>query len=212
MKVKICGITQRKDAEQCDALEVDYLGFNFYRLSKRYILPEKARDIIPFLKRAKPVGVFVEQDLDYIKGIVDMCNLYGIQIHGSENSEFCYRIKKLFPDRMVIQVFRIKETIPSNLNDFDADYYLFDSFDDSSPGGTGKTFDWTVLQKMESIAQRSFIAGGINPENVKALISCVDVYGIDVASGVEKVPGIKDMEKVRQLLVKTKGCVNDKIT
>ncbi|HOK80012.1 MAG TPA: phosphoribosylanthranilate isomerase [bacterium] len=212
MKVKICGITQKKDAQQCDALGVDYLGFNFYRLSKRYILPEKARDIISILKRAKPVGIFVEQDLDYIKMIVDRCNLYGIQIHGSERPEFCNRVRKLFPDQMIIQVFRVKETVPANLSDFDADYYLFDSFDSASPGGTGKPFDWTVLQMLQPVAQKSFIAGGITPENVEKLIARINVYGIDVASGVEKAPGIKDIEKVKQLLGKTKRSVNGEIT
>ncbi|MGB9641809.1 MAG: phosphoribosylanthranilate isomerase [Candidatus Ratteibacteria bacterium] len=205
MKVKICGITQKKDAEQCDALGVDYLGFNFYRLSKRYILPEKARDIISILKRAKPIGIFVEQDLDYIKMIVDICHLYGIQIHGTERPEFCYRVRKLFPDQIIIQVFRIKETVPANLRDFDTDYYLFDSFDSASPGGTGKPFNWTVLQKLQPVAQKSFIAGGINPENVGRLIARINAYGIDIASGVEKAPGIKDIEKVKQLLVKTRG-------
>jgi len=212
MKVKICGITRKSDAIFCDQIGVDFLGFNFYRLSPRYITTEKAGEIILSLKNAKPIGVFVEQDINYIKDITEICNLSGIQIHGGESVEFCKSIRRIFPDLIIIQSLRVREKIPETISDFECDYFLFDSFDPDKPGGTGKTFDWKILPLINRFAARSFIAGGINPENVDRLLCSITPFGVDIASGVEKSPGIKDCEKIRILMEKVRKKTNEKNT
>lgn len=212
MKLKICGITRKSDAEFCDSVGVDYLGFNFYKESKRYLNPETAKEIIASLKNAKAIGVFVEQNVRYISEITGFCKLSGIQIHGEESVDFCKVLKELFPQLIIIQAFRIKEKLPENLDQFNADFFLFDSFDPDSFGGTGKRFDWKILPLIRPVAYKSFIAGGINPENIDKLISSLVPFGIDVASGVEKSPGIKDFEKIRLIVEKVKGKSSEKDT
>ncbi len=204
MKIKVCGITRMQDAQACDFLGIDYLGFNFWQYSKRYITAENAKPIIASLKNAKPIGIFVEKDLEYIKRIVEQCALAGIQLHTEESISFCKEIKKLFPVCIIIQAFRVKDCLPENLNDFDADYFLFDTFSSTSMGGTGMTFDWNILELLKPLSNRTFIAGGINAENIEKLLSVIKPFAIDVASGVEISPGIKDIEKVKLLLSKVK--------
>lgn len=204
MKVKICGITRVQDAQACDLLGVDYIGFNFWQHSKRYIKVKDAKPIIASLKKAKPIGVFVEKDLEYIKKIVEQCEIAGIQLHGNQSSSFCNKTKKLFPRCMIIQAFRIKDCLPENLKDFAADYFLFDTFSDIEMGGTGTTFNWNILEYLKPFSDRVFIAGGINSENVVKLLSIIKPFAIDVASGVEISPGIKDIEKIKLLLLKVR--------
>jgi len=209
MKVKICGITRKEDAIICEKLGIDYLGFNFYSGSKRFIKPESAKFIISELKKIKTIGVFVENDLDSIKKIVEFCGLDGIQIHSEQSPVFCNKIKREFPGLIIIQAFRIKSSIPENINDFDADYFIFDSFDERQFGGTGKIFDWKILDKAGEILKKTFIAGGVNPDNVEKIVFLTNIYGIDVASGVEISPGIKDKNKIKCLLSKI-GRLNEK--
>ena len=209
MKVKICGITRKEDAIICEKLGIDYLGFNFYSGSKRFIKPESAKFIISELKKIKTIGVFVENDLDSINKIVEFCGLDGIQIHSEQSPVFCNKIKREFPGLIIIQAFRIKSSIPENINDFDADYFIFDSFDERQFGGTGKIFDWKILDKAGEILKKTFIAGGVNPDNVEKIVFLTNIYGIDVASGVEISPGIKDKNKIKCLLSKI-GRLNEK--
>ncbi|MCM8806184.1 MAG: phosphoribosylanthranilate isomerase [Candidatus Omnitrophica bacterium] len=209
MKVKICGITRKEDAIICEKLGIDYLGFNFYSGSKRFIKPESAKFIISELKKIKTIGVFVENDLDSIKKIVEFCGLDGIQIHSEQSPVFCNKIKREFPGLIIIQAFRIKGSIPENINDFDADYFIFDSFDERQFGGTGKIFDWKILDKAGEVLKKTFIAGGVNPDNVEKIVFLTNIYGIDVASGVEISPGIKDKNKIKCLLSKI-GRLNEK--
>jgi len=209
MKVKICGITRKEDAIICEKLGIDYLGFNFYSGSKRFIKPESAKFIISELKKIKTIGVFVENDLDSIKKIVEFCGLDGIQIHSEQSPVFCNKIKREFPGLIIIQAFRIKSSIPENINDFDADYFIFDSFDERQFGGTGKIFDWKILDKAGEVLKKTFIAGGVNPDNVEKIVFLTNIYGIDVASGVEISPGIKDKNKIKCLLSKI-GRLNEK--
>ncbi|MCM8817774.1 MAG: phosphoribosylanthranilate isomerase [Candidatus Omnitrophica bacterium] len=205
MKIKICGITRKSDAILCESVGVDFLGFNFFTFSKRFIQPENAREIIGSLKKAKPVGVFVEPDIDYIRSVVERCNLMGIQIHGSESTSFCNELKKMFPGFIIIQAIRIKDKLPDNLSSFKCDYFLFDSFSTNMPGGTGKTFNWEILELIKPLAHKSFIAGGITLENIDKLLSVITPFGIDVATGVEKSPGVKDPEKIKKMVEKVKG-------
>lgn len=204
MKLKICGITSESDAKMCDSLGVDYLGFNFYRLSKRYIAPENAVTIIRNLKNAISVGIFVEPEVNYIKEIVKSCNLAAVQIHSRQSSEFCKRLRDILPGIVLIQAFNINQALPENLLSFECDYFLFDRYDPEMPGGTGKNFNWELLPFLKKVAHRSFIAGGITPDNVDRLFSLITPYGIDVATGVEKAPGIKDIDKVKIMVEKVK--------
>ncbi|HPC29706.1 MAG TPA: phosphoribosylanthranilate isomerase [bacterium] len=210
MKVKICGITRQKDAGICDILGVEYIGLNFWQHSKRYIDIEKAKSITASLKRSKPIGIFVEKDLEYIKTIIGQCSLSGIQIYAGESSVFCNEVKKQFPRYMIIQAFRIKDCLPGNLSDFNADYFLFDALSDSYMGGTGTTFNWDTLKLLKPYSYKTFIAGGINAENIEQLLSIINPFAVDIASGVEISPGIKDVEKIKLLLSKIKRISNEK--
>lgn len=205
MKVKICGITRELDAILCENFGVDYIGFNFFTGSKRYISPDEARSIITSLQKVKPVGVFVEPDFDYIIKVVNLCGLAVIQIHGNESASFCNELKKMASGCIIIQAFRIKDRLPDDISSFECDFFLFDSFNPGMQGGTGRTFDWNMLPLIKPFAYKSFIAGGINPENIDNLFSYITPFGIDVATGVEISPGIKDAAKVRILVEKVKG-------
>ena len=202
MIIKICGLRRKKDIMECYNLGVDFLGFNFYQGSKRYIKPEELEKIIKnvSLNKVKKIGVFVNASIEEITKIVEQCGLYGIQLHGNETLKFCKELRDIFPDKIIIKAFRINKKIPKNIEKYPVDYFLFDSQNTKNFGGSGKTFDWNILKKLENKHIKYFIAGGINPENVKKLFYIVKPFGIDSASGIEKKPGIKDIKKIRALL------------
>jgi phosphoribosylanthranilate isomerase len=202
MIIKICGLRRKKDIMECYNLGVDFLGFNFYQGSKRYIKPEELEKIIKnvSLNKVKKIGVFVNASIEEITKIVEQCGLDGIQLHGNETLKFCKELRDIFPDKIIIKAFRINKKIPKNIEKYPVDYFLFDSQNTKNFGGSGKTFDWNILKKLENKHIKYFIAGGINPENVKKLFYIVKPFGIDSASGIEKKPGIKDIKKIRALL------------
>jgi len=189
-KIKICGITNKVDALNAAKLGVDMLGFVFYRKSKRYIEPAVAEDIInelpPHIGR---VGVFVDEKSDYILEIAQDAGLDMLQFHGAETPEHC----KIFRDTYkVIKAFRLKEKKDlKKVNDYDVDFYLFDTYKIDSVGGTGATFDWKILKDFE-VLKPAILSGGLNPENVGRAIKEFLPYAVDVSTGVEASPGKKD--------------------
>lgn len=205
IRVKICGITRLQDAQTAIRYGASALGFNFYPKSSRYISPENALHIIrqlpPFVS---VVGLFVNEKEQVVREIVDLCGLETVQFHGDESPEFCNH----FGMCRVIKVFRVK-----GRDDLDqcADYtvsgYLLDSFDPAQYGGTGFAFSWGILKSLDQSLWKDralIIAGGINESNVDLLLQQIVPYGIDVCSGVEQSPGIKDLELVKKLMLKIK--------
>lgn len=199
-RVKICGLTTLEDARFASGALADYLGFIFFDESPRYIEPAKAGAIINWLEGAKKVGVFVNQALDDVNTIATQTGIDYVQLHGNESPEYCKLIHK-----PVIKVFRVNdETVPEELNEqlseFEdvAEFFLFDTKIGNQWGGTGKVFDWSVLKKLKS-TKPYFLSGGLTPDNVSDAVSSVYPYAIDLSSGVESAPGLKDFDKLEAL-------------
>jgi phosphoribosylanthranilate isomerase len=204
LKVKICGITNFDDAAMAAGLGANALGFIFASVSPRNIEPATAKEIIkrlpPFIKT---VGVFVNEEIDKIRCIATSCGLDAIQLHGDETPEIC---EALMP--RTIKAIRVKD-------DFDTSHllsyrgkvraFLLDTYSEKAVGGTGKTFNWDKAIEINSIGIPVILAGGLTPSNIAEAIKKVKPYGVDVNSGIEKSPGIKDHELMKELFEKLKG-------
>jgi phosphoribosylanthranilate isomerase len=203
VKVKICGITNIKDAHSAVEAGCDGLGFVFYKKSPRYISPEKARGIILDLPaRVIKIGVFVNNSEKSIKTIARKCSLDMLQFSGNQSPEFCRRFKGY----KVIKSFRVKDRIRlSQVLRYRVFAYLFDSFSPGSFGGTGKTLKWAFLARdLEGVKTPIFLAGGLNAKNVVAAVSKVRPTWVDASSALESRPGMKDRVKVNKFVASVK--------
>lgn len=213
-KVKICGITNLEDALLSAKFGADALGFNFYPKSPRYISPEKAREIVEQLpKRILKVGVFVNESLEEISEIASIANLDAIQLHGEETPEFVREVKAK-TNLEIIKAFRVSpEFKPEDVLQYEVDAILLDAYNPKEHGGTGETFDWDIAWKVRDIFPQTYLAGGLSPENVKTAIQNSNPFAVDVCSGVEKVKGKKDLEKVEFFiqLVKQTNLFDEKL-
>ena len=205
VKVKICGLTNLGDALAAAEFGADMLGFNFYLNSTRYLTPQEAASIATRVQPAVlKVGVFVSATAEEISGIAKAVGLDVIQLHGDEDDNFI-RIVGHTTEKPVIKAFRIDtETSIDPVLRSDADAVLLDTATIGEFGGSGRAFDWNLVG--EDLKNRQvFLAGGLNPENVAEAISVVRPYAVDVASGVESAPGIKDPKKVRAFIENAKN-------
>lgn len=199
VKVKICGITNWADARRACAEGADFLGFNFYPRSPRYIAPGRARRIIQRLPRGvAAVGVFVNEDRAKLLEIANQAGLDYVQMHGEEKPGAVQQVAKSLP---VIRAVRVNGDFrPSAIARYRrAAAFLLDGFDPRLRGGTGKTFDWRIAKACAAKA-RVFLAGGLTPENIGQAISAAHPYAVDVCSGVESRPGKKDARKLKRLM------------
>jgi phosphoribosylanthranilate isomerase len=192
--IKICGITRREDALEAERLGAFAVGFVFYPGSRRFIDPFQAgyisRSLSPSIER---VGVFVDEAPEVIRETVRKANLTVVQLHGGEDP---FSLRALEGIR-IIKAFRVDRYFDSIiLSVYPADYFLLDTFVDGAQGGTGKTFDWTASLPCREQG-KIILAGGLNEGNVQNALSIVRPWGVDVSSGVEVSPGIKDHEKMR---------------
>ena len=189
VRVKICGITSKEDALKAVHFGAWALGFIFYKKSKRYVSPSRVKKIIedlpPFIT---PVGVFVDTREGAVKDICEFTQIRTIQLHGEEDPRYCARFKGY----KIIKAFRLKKgSALKDISSYKVDAYLFDTHDDDVQGGTGKSFDWEVL-KDKKFDHPIILSGGLNASNVKEAIQIVQPFAVDVSSGVEKSPGVKD--------------------
>jgi len=196
IKVKVCGTTSLKDALFAVESGADALGFVFYKKSPRCISQKEVKDIVaqlpPFVET---VGVFVNEASDKVNRIAEQCRLTAVQLHGDESPAFCRRIK-----RRVIKVFRVLDADSfKGISNYDVSGFLLDSYNDESRGGTGKAFDWNLALRAKKQGP-IILAGGLNPYNVYTAIHRVKPYGVDVCSGVEKSPGVKDFIKIDEFI------------
>ena len=193
--VKICGITSLKDAEMAVNYSVPAIGLIFYSDSPRYVDPanvEQWIDQIP--DSVKKVGVFVNEQIDTINNITRQLKLEFIQLHGDESPEFCNGMI-----RPVIKVFRVGDDFDAIvLNEYDVHGFLFDTYKKGNPGGTGTRFNWDLIANLKTETP-IILSGGLTPENVLNGIEAVNPAAVDVNSGVELVPGVKDEEKIKEL-------------
>jgi len=202
VRIKICGITNEKDALWAVNLGVDYIGFNFYKDSPRKISPKLAAQIIGKLPSfTQPVGVFVNEEMKVVKRIAEKCRLNLVQLHGKETPEYCRELQTQSPRLKMIKAFRMrgKENL-DGIENYGVDYYLLDSYVPGIEGGTGEIFNWDLAVEAKQFGKPVFLAGGLSPDNVTQAIEKVDPYGVDVASGVERTPRRKDYNLMREFI------------
>ncbi len=198
VKIKICGITNLEDALNSVKAGCNALGFVFYRKSPRYITPKKASQIVKHIPtHILKIGVFVDAKEKTIKRIAKLCNLDMLQFHGNESPEFC----KKFKGYKIIKAFRIKDKIdPRKILKYKTFAYLFDTFVDSRPGGTGKNFNWKLVRHIDGLTRPVFLSGGLTAKNVRKAIEVVHPKWVDVSSSIEVSPGKKDYKKVKKFI------------
>jgi phosphoribosylanthranilate isomerase len=200
VRVKICGITRLEDAELAAELGAWAVGFLLWPQSKRHVEPGVAAGIARVVRRRiELVGVFVNQPLDDIARAVDSIGLTHVQLHGDEGPSFCQAVHQRTGAK-VIKAARIAHAADlKDMDRFHTDLHLLDT--PAAPGefgGTGKTWDWGLLKQRRNRIP-FLLAGGLNPDNVADAITTANPWGIDVSSGVESAPGVKDAEKLRAL-------------
>lgn len=195
-RVKVCGITRIEDAVLAADLGASAIGFVFWPRSPRFVEPETARVIASAMPASIVcVGVFVDQETTYVRQTAAQVRLGAVQLHGHESVEFATALTE-----PVIKAVPVQEGFdPESLDRLPrAITVLLDAHDPERRGGTGRTIDWTVAAR--AAARRPVIlAGGLTPDNVCDAIRIVRPYAIDVSSGVESSPGIKDRDKLRVL-------------
>lgn len=200
-KVKVCGIRSLEDALAAAEYGADALGFVFYGKSPRYIEPEEAAAIIeklpPFVT---PVALFVNAHEDSVRAVIRVTGIEVIQFHGDERPDYV----SSFSQR-TIKALRIKdEQSIADMHSYDVNAILADAYSPDAYGGTGKTFNWDLLSGIQA-SERIILAGGLGPENVAEAIRKVSPYAVDVSSGVEASPGVKDHDKLRRFIEEAKS-------
>jgi phosphoribosylanthranilate isomerase len=198
MFVKICGITRREDAEAAVSAGADALGFVFWPGSPRYIDPFRARAIRSVLPPfVTAVGVFVDQPAEYVNGVAGLVQLGAVQLHGEESVGYVHAM-----NRPVVKAVALHNDAASAVDDLEIwperVLVLLDVHDPVRHGGTGRTIDWTAAAAVAH-RRRVMLAGGLTAENVGEAIARVRPFGIDVSSGVERSPGIKDHGRLKAL-------------
>ena len=201
MFVKICGITRLEDAQAAVTAGANALGFVFWPKSPRYVDPARARDIIATLPESvNAVGVFVDQPVEDVNEIAEWVGLGAVQLHGGETEEYVRAMS-----RPVMKAIAVDGANPPLVDAWPLSVgVLLDVHDPVKKGGTGRTVDWTIAA---DVAKRRpvVLAGGLTPENVREAIERVQPYGIDVSSGVEAEPGIKDHGRLKALFEAVHG-------
>jgi phosphoribosylanthranilate isomerase len=209
IEIKICGFKRKKDIIDSISLGIKWIGLNFYEKSPRFIIEKEAKILIEDLPDdIKKIGVFVNPDEKKMFEIVKKLKINGIQLHGNEPPALLEKFKKEFPEKILIKAIHVKdkEDVLKKIKKYKmADFFLLDRYEENLYGGTGKRIDDREIENIDLPGNKIFIAGGIKPENVKDIIRKFKPFGIDVASGVEIAPGIKDIEKIKKLIEEVKN-------
>ena len=196
-QIKICGITNLEDALCAAACGADAVGFIFHPPSPRYITPKQAREIITMLPRnIVKVGVFVNRDAGEVAQTFEDCGLDLIQLHGDESPEYCRRFP---PERVIKAVFPQTSEEPGALVAYDVRAFLMDVREADRYGGTGKQADWKFAARLGKVYPL-ILAGGLSSENIGEALAAVAPGAVDINSGIEKSPGIKDHDRMRRII------------
>lgn len=204
VKVKICGITNLDDALAAVDAGADALGFVFYEGSPRCVTPATVKDV---LRRLPPfvtaVGLFVDAPEAAVREVLEQCHLHVLQFHGAESSEYCRKFQG-----SVIKAFRVRdETSLEALSEYAVAGTLLDSYAPGQAGGTGARFNWDLAVRAKARCGRLILAGGLTPANVAEAVRQVRPYAVDVSSGVESVPGRKDVAKLKAFVRAAKAAL-----
>jgi len=199
-RVKICGITSLEDARYCAGAGADYLGFIQFAESPRYVSPSLVRQILDWVHGSEPVGVFVNEDAGSINRICETAGFAMAQLHGHERPEVVEAVEVPVIKSFQVQHDASSEQLRALMTDYRgvAEYFLLDTHHTSLWGGTGESFNWRVARELAGEFPL-FLAGGINPDNVIEAIDTMRPFAVDLASGVEASPGVKDFGKVTAL-------------
>ena len=198
--IKICGITKEKDAVFLNNLKIPWLGFIFYPKSPRYIQPNQLKKWInkTDIDYSKKIGVFVNFDIGELINIAKDLNLFAVQLHGTEDESYIDRIKNALPKLRIIKAYSLQNSQIPNFYD-SADYHLLDNSSKDKRGGTGESFDWSILDRIDNNTKKKIIlAGGISKDNINKAYE-LPIMGIDLNSKVEIEPGIKNLELIKEM-------------
>ncbi len=200
VRVKVCGITNKRDAFMAAEMGVDALGFIFAR-SPRTVRPEQARKIIQCLPPfVQTVGVFVNEKPARIREIMAFCGLDLVQLHGDESPEMCDTLMPRCVKAIRVRYKSSLETIRSYRGKTRA--FLLDAYSEKARGGTGNTFDWGLAREAKNIGTPIILAGGLHPDNIEEAILTVRPFAVDINSGVEQRPGEKSRFLMERLMKK----------
>lgn len=197
MHIKVCGITNLTDARAAIEAGADWLGFNFYTRSPRYLSPADAAKIITALpETVRSVGVFVNEGApETVARMADEACVTAVQLHGDETPAYC---RALADDYFVIKALRVGEGFaPDEALEYKTSAILLDAYDPRIHGGTGRVVDWQMARRVRELVPKLFLAGGLAPENVAEAISRVEPFAVDACSGLESAPGRKDENRLR---------------
>jgi phosphoribosylanthranilate isomerase len=199
IQIKICGVTNANDAGACAELGASMIGLNFYRESPRYIEPKAARRIVEGLPmRVSAVGVFVDASSTEIRSVAELTGIRCVQLHGDTSPETCSELAREF---RVIRAFstdaRFQPKNAASFSDCDA---LVDAHHPDLRGGTGQTCDWPAARATVRFTRFLILSGGLNPRNVGRAIAAVMPHAVDVCSGVESAPRVKDHRAMKHFV------------
>jgi phosphoribosylanthranilate isomerase len=203
MIAKVCGMTRLTDALHAAQHGATALGFVFWPRSPRYIDPWRAAAIIKELPgTVTPVGVFVNQPIDDIQRIVIAAGITAIQLHGDEPAAYAAALG--WPVWRAVALQHARDTLPTWP---ETTTILLDAHDAIRRGGTGRTIDWRAAARVAA-TRRVVLAGGLTPDNVQDAVETVRPAGVDVSSGVEDAPGVKNPDKVARFLERARAALN----
>lgn len=214
MIIKVCGMKEPDNIRELVELKPDYVGFIFYPHSKRFVGNLNTDAMSSISMSTKKTGVFVNETMDAMADEVIQFNLDAVQLHGDESAEFC-RSFRIFLHNMqtekdveIIKAFGIADGFDFNtLSDYEdfVDYFLFDTQTDDH-GGSGKSFDWSILDNYHGKKQY-FLSGGLSPENIQGIKELKDVrlYGVDLNSKFEIEPGVKNIVELKTAFDRIRG-------
>jgi phosphoribosylanthranilate isomerase len=204
VQIKICGITNLEDVRVCLETAVEMIGLNFYPQSSRYLEPEQARPIrLAIGRKAEAVGVFVNASSDEVRRLARQLDIGSVQLHGDYSREECAELAREF---RVIRALRLtSEFQPEEAAAFrDCDVLLDAAYEDLHGGG-GERCDWSKARVTGGYARFSFLAGGLTPANVGEALRAVRPDAVDVCSGLERAPGVKDHALITKFVAAVRG-------
>ena len=204
VKLKVCGITSLADALAAVSCGAEYLGFNFYSKSPRYITPVAARAIVEQLPPGViSIGVFVNEAApEVVRDLMRQSGVQLAQLHGDEDAAYCAAVGA----ERVIKALRVHDDFEvQGVKAYPATAILLDAYDKKLYGGTGKMANWALAREAAQLTG-IFLAGGLSPDNIVEAIRVVEPFAVDVNSGVESTPGVKDAKKLQALKQAIETC------